>query len=105
MLNVRLTDDTEKELARYCLDEGVSKSTVVKEALVAYLAQRRKTSSSFEAGADLFGQEGSGSTNNSVSYKQKPKRKAACKVRSLMQGLSLHCSTTAISIINVRYPS
>jgi predicted transcriptional regulator len=79
MLNVRLSDDTEKELARYCLDEGVSKSTVVKEALVAYLAQRRKTSSSFEAGADLFGQEGSGSTNNSVSYKQKLKEKLHAK--------------------------
>lgn len=79
MLNVRLSDDTEKELARYCLDEGVSKSTVVKEALEAYLAQRRKTSSSFEAGIDLFGQEGSGSTNNSFSYKQKLKEKLHAK--------------------------
>ncbi len=79
MLNVRLTDDTEKELVRYCLDEGVSKSTVVKEALVAYLTQRRKTNSAFEAGADLFGQEGSGAANNSVSYKEKLKEKLHAK--------------------------
>jgi predicted transcriptional regulator len=79
MLNVRLSDDTEKELARYCLDEGVSKSTVVKEALVAFLAQHRKSGSAFEAGADLFGQEGSGSTNNSVSYKEKLKEKLHAK--------------------------
>ncbi|MCA6432209.1 MAG: ribbon-helix-helix protein, CopG family, partial [Cytophagales bacterium] len=55
MLNVRLSDDAEKELARYCHDEGVSKSTVVKEAIAAYIAQRKKTRSAFEAGADLFG--------------------------------------------------
>jgi predicted transcriptional regulator len=79
MLNVRLSDDTEKELVRYCLDEGMSKSMVVKEALVAYLAQRRKTRSAFEAGADLFGQEGSGSTDNSVSYKNKIKIKLHAK--------------------------
>jgi predicted transcriptional regulator len=75
MLNVRLSDDTEKELVRYCLDEGVSKSMVVKEALEAYLGQRRKTRSAFEAGADLFGQEGSGFTDGSVSYKKKLKEK------------------------------
>lgn len=79
MLNVRISDDTEKELVRYCLDEGVSKSTVVKEALEAYLVQRRKTKSAFEAGADLFGQEGSGSKNNSTSYKKKLKQKLHAK--------------------------
>ncbi len=79
MLNVRITEETEKELMRYCLDEGISKSTVVKEALVAYLAQKRKTRSAFEVGADLFGQEGSGSKNLSVSYKKKLKEKLNAK--------------------------
>jgi hypothetical protein len=82
MLNVRLSDDTEKELVRYCLDEGVSKSTVVKEALVAYLGQRRKTRSAFEAGSDLFGQEGSGFTDGSVSYKKKLKAKLKAKLHA-----------------------
>ena len=48
---------------------------VVKEALAAYLAQRKKAKSAFEAGADLFGQEGSGSTYGSVTYKKKLKEK------------------------------
>jgi predicted transcriptional regulator len=82
MLNVRLSDDTEKELVRYCLDAGVSKSTVVKEALEAYLIQRRKTQSAFEAGADLFGQEGSGFKNGSVSYKKKLKVKLKAKLHA-----------------------
>jgi predicted transcriptional regulator len=79
MLNVRLSGDAEKELARYCHDEGVSKSTVVKEAIAAYIAQRKKTRSAFEAGADLFGQEGSGITDGSVSYKKKLKKKLHAK--------------------------
>ena len=79
MLNVRLSDDYEKELERYCLDSGLTKSSVVKEALVAYLSQRRKAKSAYEAGADLFGQEGSGVANNSVSYKQKLKAKLNAK--------------------------
>ena len=79
MLNVRLSNDTEKELVKYCLDEGVSKSMVVKEALVAYIAQRKKTKSAYEVGADLFGQEGSGVTNNSISYKKKIKDKLHAK--------------------------
>ena len=50
-----------------------SKSIVVKEAIELYLTQRKKSKNPFEAGADLFGQEGSGSKNNSVSYKKKLK--------------------------------
>lgn len=79
MLNVRISEDTEKELARYCLDQGVSRSTVVKEALEAYLSQRRKTKSAFDAGADLFGKEGSGKKDNSVSYKKKLKERLHAK--------------------------
>ncbi|MBS1487085.1 MAG: CopG family transcriptional regulator [Bacteroidetes bacterium] len=76
---MQLSDDEEKRLARYCQDVGLSKSTVVKEALAAYLTQHRKSKSAFEAGADLFGQEGSGSKNNSVSYKKKIKAKLHAK--------------------------
>lgn len=73
MLTVRLSDEEEKALQAYCLREGVSKSDVVKEAIELYLTQRKKNKSPFEAGADLFGQHGSGSKNNSVSYKKKLK--------------------------------
>ena len=43
------------------------------EALALYLSQKRKVKSPYEAGIDLFGQEGSGSNDLSVSYKQKLK--------------------------------
>ena len=73
MLTIRLSKDAEKQLAQYCEDEGITKSTVVKEALALYLSQKRKVKSPYEAGIDLFGQEGSGSNDLSVSYKQKLK--------------------------------
>ncbi len=79
MLNVRVSQETEKELLRYCLDEGVSKSTVVKEALEAYLSQKRKVKSAYEVGADLFGQEGSGFKDQSTAYKKKLKEKLNVK--------------------------
>jgi predicted transcriptional regulator len=79
MLNVRISEEAEKELNRYCMDEGLSKSMVVKEALEVYLSQRRKTKSAFEAGADLFGQEGSGFKDLSVTYKKKLKEKLNAK--------------------------
>ena len=79
MLTVRLSQETEKQLSEYCEDEGVTKSTVVKEALVAYLSQKRTSKSAFEAGVDLFGQEGSGTSDNSTVYKQKLKQKLHAK--------------------------
>jgi len=79
MLNVRLSKETEKKLTQYCEDEGLSKSTVVKEALVAYLSQKKASKSAYEAGLDLFGQEGSDDADSSVSYKQKLKDKLNVK--------------------------
>ena len=79
MLTVRLSKETEKKLTEYCLDEGVSKSTVVKEALVAYFSQKRGAQSPYEAGADLFGQEGSQTSDGSVTYKQRLKDKLNAK--------------------------
>ena len=79
MLTIRLSKDTEKQLAQYCQDEGLTKSSVVKEAVALYLSQKRKTKSAYEAGKDLFGLEGSGSSDLSVSYKQKLKNKLNAK--------------------------
>lgn len=79
MLNVRLSKETEKKLLQYCENEGLSKSTVVKEALVAYLSQKQGDKSAYEAGVDLFGQEGSNDSNSSVSYKQQLKDKLNAK--------------------------
>lgn len=79
MLNVRISDEEEIELNRYCEEQGLSKSAVVKEALAMYLAQKRKAKSSYEAGSDLFGLEGSGTIDRSATYKRKLKDKLHAK--------------------------
>lgn len=73
MLTVRLSDEEEELLNAYCQREGVSKSIVVKEAIELYLAQHKKNKNPYEAGSDLFGQEGSGTKNNSTTYKKRLK--------------------------------
>lgn len=74
MLTVRLSDQEEKALNAYCEREGLSKSVVVKEAIEFYLAQSKKNKNPYETGHDLFGQEGSGTSDNSTGYKNKIKK-------------------------------
>ncbi len=57
-LTVKLDPALEQTLARRSAERGVPKSTVVKEALIEYLA--REPVSAYEAGKDLFGRHGSG---------------------------------------------
>lgn len=75
MLNVRISDEMEKKLKKYSMDQGVSKSDIVKEALVQYFSKKEASNSPFLLGADLFGQEGSGNANASQSYKIRLKEK------------------------------
>ena len=70
MLSVRLSVEAEKELADYCERMRLPKSQVVKEALEMYLQQERTTVSPYELGAGLFGQEGSGQSDGSATYKK-----------------------------------
>lgn len=70
MLTVRLSSEEEKVLQEYCDRVGRSKSMVVKEAIELYLTQQKKNKNPYDAGADLFGQEGSGSRNKSITYKK-----------------------------------
>jgi hypothetical protein len=79
MLNVRLTNEEEKALERYCIETGISKSSVVKEALAIYMAQKKTSKTSFEFGSDLFGAEGSGSSDRSADYKRILKKKLNAK--------------------------
>lgn len=73
MLTVRLSDEEEESLNAYCQREGLSKSIVVKEAIELYLAQHKKNKNPYEAGVDLFGQEGSRIKDNSTHYKKRVK--------------------------------
>lgn len=79
MLNVRLSDEEKKALEQYCIETGLSKSSVVKEALAIYMTQKKTSKTSFESGADLFGAEGSGSSNRSTEYKKLLKKKLNAK--------------------------
>ncbi len=57
-LTVKLDPDLERALAQRSAERGVPKSVVVKEALVAHLAQ--EPAAAYVAGKDLFGRHGSG---------------------------------------------
>lgn len=75
MLNVRLSVTMEKALNDYCQRAGLPKSQVVKEALAIYLAQEKNAITPYEAGKDLFGQEGSGIEDKSTTYKERIKQR------------------------------
>jgi len=75
MLNVRLNEELEKKLKQYSLDEDISKSSIVKEALEQYFSKKEASKSPFSLGSDLFGLEGSGNRNASKSYKKSIKQK------------------------------
>lgn len=69
MLTVRLSSDLQNNLEGYCQREKLSKSVVVKEALERYFHEKRYNDNPFELGEELFGVEGSGVSDASVSYK------------------------------------
>ena len=75
MLTVRLSAQTEAALEAFCQQKSLSKSQVVKEALALYMKDDPVTMSSYELGADLFGQEGSGQTDRSTTYKRRLKER------------------------------
>ena len=75
MLNVRLNKEIEKKLNSYSQQKNLSKSAIVKEALVAYLSQATFDHSSYDLGKDLFGAAGSGDASASTTYKSKVKKK------------------------------
>lgn len=75
MLNVRLNKEIEKKLDNYSQQKNVSKSSIVKEALVAYLSKQPLNESPYQLGKDLFGIDGSGDTTLSTTYKGKLKKK------------------------------
>lgn len=79
MLNVRLSDTLEKKLKQYSVEQDLSKSAIVKEALVQYFSEQEKTKSPFTLGQGLFGLEGSGNAEASVTYKKALREKLNAK--------------------------
>ncbi|NJD01262.1 MAG: CopG family transcriptional regulator [Ruminiclostridium sp.] len=71
MLSVRIPEELEAKIETITKEKNISKSEVVKEALMLYIAKNEK--SSYELGKNLFGKYGSGDGNLSKTYKLKIK--------------------------------
>lgn len=78
MLTVRLDNSIENQLNFLAQEKHLSKSKIVKEALVYYfdmLKQETKQKTPYELGSELFGKYESGRDDLSCTYKQKIKDK------------------------------
>ena len=79
MLTVRLPVDLETEIERLASTEKKTKSEIIKAALREYIASRRKCTSSFEIGRDLFGIASSDESDRSQTFKKRVKDKLSEK--------------------------
>lgn len=75
MRSVRLPEDIDKELESLANQKKVSRSDIIKEALVEYMAKEKKYSKPFEIGVRYFGKHGSGERDRSTTYKSRIKSK------------------------------
>ncbi len=69
MISLRLNDELEKKLNQIAKDEKISKSEIIKQALIFYFDEYQKKHSPYDLGKDLFGQFGSKKGNLSKDYK------------------------------------
>jgi hypothetical protein len=69
MISLRLSNDLDDKLNQIAKNEKISKSEIVKRALVLYFEDYHKTHSPYDLGADLFGKYGSGNGTLSQNYK------------------------------------
>ncbi|MCC5934255.1 MAG: ribbon-helix-helix domain-containing protein [Candidatus Cyclonatronum sp.] len=79
MTSVRLPKELEQKLDSLAEAKNCSRSAIIKEALMAYVEQEENLSEPFIVGEPLFGNYGSGTGGNSVSYKAKLRDKLARK--------------------------
>ncbi len=68
MLTLRIETDLDKEISEAAEAEGLSKSALVRDILVAYVA-KRKARSAWELGSDLFGKHDLGNPKLSTDRK------------------------------------
>jgi len=69
MLSLRLSNDLENKLNQIAKNEKLSKSEIIKRALLFYFDDYQKSHSPYDLGKDLFGQYGSNKGNLSKDYK------------------------------------
>ena len=75
MLSLRLPPNLELQLKQISEAEEVSKSEIVKRALINYFEKCQKKQSPYDAGKELFGRHGSGRGDLSVRRKKILKEK------------------------------
>ncbi len=69
MISLRLTTDLENKLNKTAKSEKISKTEIIKRALILYFKDHQKQHSPYDLGKDLFGKYGSGNGNLSKDYK------------------------------------
>jgi predicted DNA-binding protein len=79
MTSARLPQEIEQQLAAVSKAKHLSKSELVKEALVQYFAHEESEKDSYELGAGFFGKYGSGDGNLSSDYKKRLRDKVGAK--------------------------
>src|SRR5256885_17058777 len=68
--SLRLGNELEKTLERYCAETGETKSAVIRQSLAEYIVRRqrkRRAPSAWELGKDLFGADRSAAGQGNVS--------------------------------------
>jgi len=75
MISVRLSKEMEEKLELLSIQENLTKSDIIKEALNKYIIDHENKCKPYELGEDLFGKHGSGEKDLSVSYKKKVREK------------------------------
>ena len=80
-ISVRLDPGLEGRLASLSRDTGMTKSSIIKESLEAYLAKwQAPQKTPYELGKDLFG--GAGSGEGDLSLKKKTRERISERVRA-----------------------
>ena len=75
MTSVRLNKELKDELDKLSKLKNKSRSVIIKEALVEYMAKERLHTTPYEIGEKYFGKRGSGQKDLSVTYKSRIKSK------------------------------
>lgn len=79
MISLRLNNELEDKLNQIAKSEKLSKSEVIKRALLFYYDDYQKNHSPYDLGKDLFGKYGSNTGNLSQNYKRILKEKLSEK--------------------------
>jgi metal-responsive CopG/Arc/MetJ family transcriptional regulator len=79
MTSVRLSNELEKKLDKLANKKSMSRSAVIKEAIVQYLTTEAMQEQPYTLGESLFGNYSSGNPANSATYKNRFRSKLKSK--------------------------